>query len=47
MAYNGGLTSRTFTDQKHPPSFAEMQAWIEAAGLRVQVCFGDRTGASH
>jgi hypothetical protein len=44
---NGAVTTSPFVEQKHPPSFAETQAWIEAAGLRAEACFGDRNGAPY
>jgi len=44
---SGAVTTSTFVEQKHPPSFAETQAWIEAAGLRVEACYGDRDGSPY
>ncbi|MHB1318194.1 MAG: class I SAM-dependent methyltransferase [Anaerolineae bacterium] len=47
IAPDGTRASRTFTEQKHPPSFAEMQAWVESSGLSVEACFGDRDGSPY
>ena len=44
---DGRVETHEYLMQKHPPSTAEMRAWIEAAGLTVTKMYGDRAGGPY
>ena len=44
---DGVVTRREWVEQKHPPSTAEMRAWLARHGFSVETLWGDRRGAPY
>ncbi len=44
---DGTTTQREWVEQKHPPSTAEMRAWLARHGFEVEGLWGDRRGAPY
>lgn len=44
---DGRVEEKSYIQQKHPPSTAEMRGWLEAHGFAIQQLFGDKMGSPY
>jgi hypothetical protein len=44
---NGRVEEKSYIQQKHPPSTAEMRGWLKAHGLAIEQLFGDKIGSPY